>query len=567
MRNSLMFSIGTLNATRQFKAIASSSKILEQYSSPDELIQYLVGPSRELDNKDQIYTFLAGIVQSGDPESKLATTMMCLGLCPGLEHVYSKLVRTGVLPVDEAATDVMSVFVLVANRVDLNCTRMAATLVLNTERDARKAAKRPPTEEFDEDDESAPSIVAPDFAADRSIVDDFEALRAWTKRSAGRDGELITLVLFDRLDRHAAADRLGLNRETARKRVRQTLAKIQAQSSEIVALHGRMADALRVMESLGRDLVELKRGIATPTSSHNKDRNRETLRLREIVEVDVDSCPIGRRAVGWTLDRDPGAANDVAIGAVAVANARLIDDVAVGRDGGISGSEIDIGDVAFIPFRVFEAAFEECQMNITPKTESEQRARLAADATEGESGQARCGCPETQAEGIISDRAPAGVRIGCDRSTLLQPSGKVIRDQPEVDSGVSKIDIRDDVFCPIHGSQTAFTQREEDSRHAKQQNANPSAFVVANGQSLSADSSVGTSHQSGRQKSTSHDEEVVPFGVARLRLPSEGMSAGASGPRGSPSIRTCSLTAGKVNAIAVLKGGGCEFKGDRAKRF
>ncbi len=562
LRNSLMFSIGTRNANRQFEAIAMGSKLLDRYSTPGELIEYLVGPSRELDNKDQIYTFLAAAVQRGNRESKLATTIMCLGLCPGLEHIYSKLVRTGVLPVDEAATDVMSVFVLVANRVDLDCTRMAATLVLNTERDVRKAAKCLPTEGFDEDNESAPRHPAPDFADDGSILDDPEALRAWTKRSAGRDGELIALVLFDRLDRHAAADRLGLNRETARKRVRQTLAKIQAQSRELVASHGRMADALRVMESLGRALVELKRGMATSTSSHNRDRNREPLRLREMVKADVDSWSIGRRAVGWTLDRVPGAANDVATGAVA--SARSIDDVAASRDGGISGSEIDIGNVAFIPFRVFEAAFEECQMNIVPKTKSNQLACLAADATEGESGQARCGCPETQAEGIVSGRAPAGLRIGCDRSALVRPSDEVIRDLPAAQSGVSKIDIRDDAFCPIHALGTAFTQHEEVRCHAKPQNANPSTLVVANEQSIGADSSVGTGNQGDFQEP--HDDEVAPFGVAKLRVPRDGMSAGASGPKGSLPIQSCSVTVMDVNASVVLKGGGCEFKGNRAKR-
>ncbi len=594
LRNSLMHSVGTLNANRQFKALAASSELLKNYSIPDELIQYLVGGGRELDSKDRIYSELAVIAQSGNPEARLATTIMCLGLWPGLEHVCAKLVRTGVLSGDHAAMEVTSVFVLVATRVDLGCSRMAATLVLNTERDVRKATRARLTEELDDEEYPTQGLAAVDSAEDDSVLDDPEALKAWITRSAGRDSELVELVLLEGLDRRQAADHLGFSYEATRKRAHRAMASIRSQARDLVARHGQVADALRVIEELGRQEVQRGTGNVKPASPNNREGTREATPSREIDSPNVDSCPIGQSAPAFGLYHVPAAVcDDPSSGCTHSGEARSIeDDVATGCARERSRSESDTEGVAFCPICDFQAAFDGCQMNITSSSEPEHQGARPKEAHSGPieaQGERACkngSVPEIEIDRDISCRDyPAKAAFSqCEDPSVAASSSPDLNPQPGMEpkspvasnetrwfglafGAMPRIDTRAVVLCPIEPSWAAFTQREEVRPHAKKRNADTPTFVVANGQSIGADSTVGAGNHGGCQKSSHCHEKVVPFGVAKLRLPSEGMSAGASGPRGPPSIRTCSLTAGKVNVSAVLKGGGCEFKGDRAKRL
>src|SRR5690606_24257308 len=134
---------------------------------------------------------------------ELASALLWLGLWPGLDAIYRRRLRFFIGEPDELAADLTGAFTELVARLDLGSVRrVAATLVLSTERDlmtrrkriwAREARELPAEpcdahRAFDEEPPRASRLDAValdrwaasgDIASGRSFDEEAPSLRAW----------------------------------------------------------------------------------------------------------------------------------------------------------------------------------------------------------------------------------------------------------------------------------------------------------------------------------------------------------------------------------------------------
>lgn len=171
---------------------------------------------------------LAVEVQASGPVSELAAVILILALWPGLDAVRYRLWRDWPLDRDDLADDILGHVAIGVRRLDLaSVQKVAATLIMNTERDLRrayldrKAQRRIELPMFD----SLEVVTAPlrdDDITDRDV---------WRSRLLpvlGRDSDLFLRIITLGENQAEAASALGLSHEAARKRHQRTMKKLTA---------------------------------------------------------------------------------------------------------------------------------------------------------------------------------------------------------------------------------------------------------------------------------------------------------------------------------------------------
>ena len=241
----LLRSVTTLKADTQFRQAATVHGELSRFASPDALTAFLntkVGKGddrqRIYDEKDRIYSVLVRAVQAHSDWRELATALVWLGLWPGLDAIYGHRLRDFVGQPDELVADISFVVTTTVERIDLaGVNRLAATLVLNVERDVRDALKRRWAHEARVVDVDDPAATGPDphLQADPTIDDrelpvdanNLPAVREWLAGIVQGDADLVIGAALYGFDLHELADELGIGHEAARKRFQRAIKRIR----------------------------------------------------------------------------------------------------------------------------------------------------------------------------------------------------------------------------------------------------------------------------------------------------------------------------------------------------
>jgi len=183
-----------------------------------------------LDEKDRLAGAL--VRAASDPlTAELAIELLLLGLWPGLTAVFGRLLRLFDGRPGELASALVSDFTVCVRRLDLaGCSRVASTLVWNTERVVLagwKAEKKVAacTEELSGETDS---IADP--SADRAVA--LADLRILLSGIVPRDVDLVLSVVVRGRNCHQAGAELGMTHERARKRFTRAVAKIRERLRE-----------------------------------------------------------------------------------------------------------------------------------------------------------------------------------------------------------------------------------------------------------------------------------------------------------------------------------------------
>lgn len=238
LHESLVPSITTLKADQQFKTASKSEKALERFDAADALVAYLTNKDGDRDEKDRIYAALVRAVQANAEWRELASALVWLGLWPGLDAIYGHRLRDFAGRPDELVTEISFIVTTTVARIALSgVNRLAATLVLNVERDVRDALKRHWADEARVVDVDDPAATGPDeHLESKPTIDDRElpvdaadlpAVRAWLSDIVHGDADLVIGAALYGFDLHELADELGIGHEAARKRFQRAIKRIR----------------------------------------------------------------------------------------------------------------------------------------------------------------------------------------------------------------------------------------------------------------------------------------------------------------------------------------------------
>ncbi len=248
LHEQLVRSTQTLRFQKHFEAMRQRRKSLAPFVDPAALLDYLTDPLRALDqepdkqkreearaaaldNKDLIYGDLIREEHARTPQSQPATTLITLGLWPGLDSTRSGLLKYFPHEEPELTARLIAQFqrhVAMANLDRMK--RVAATLVMNTRRDVRNArevelsigGRNLPLE--NENGEAGAASVEPVEPPD----DKEPKLADKIRQAIGADTELVLLVLVEEISIREACDLLELPFETGKKRYQRALKRLRS---------------------------------------------------------------------------------------------------------------------------------------------------------------------------------------------------------------------------------------------------------------------------------------------------------------------------------------------------
>ena len=236
LHESLMRSVTTLEADRQFERARQTHSVLSRFLCVGALVAYCNDPAGDLYEKDQIYRLFVRTVQERAAWRELATALLWLGLRPGLDGVYGRHVRDFQAP-EELVSEISFLFSDLLARIDLTrVRRLAATLVRNVQRDVREHLRR-------RRDEMARSFaidpvdglrdersVPPDAGVHGCLPcdpGDPASLRGWLATVVGSSADLIIEVVLAERSQREVAGILGVSHDAVRKRFQRALAHVR----------------------------------------------------------------------------------------------------------------------------------------------------------------------------------------------------------------------------------------------------------------------------------------------------------------------------------------------------
>lgn len=233
----LMLSIRLFDAEVGFDALRRSHPELRHYVDPAALLDHLHRPREADDGKDRALAALLTIAQSDGPGRELATNLAWLALWPGLDAVYRRLWRHYRNAPDDLASEISERLTVAIHRFDVRrVRRVAATVLMNVERDVRAAIRGETTDHArrcDVCDDGARSPPVGYGASAFGLPDGLDAdaaaamCRAALVPMIGDDADLVVAVAIIGETNAAVAARLGLQRPAARKRVQRAYRRLR----------------------------------------------------------------------------------------------------------------------------------------------------------------------------------------------------------------------------------------------------------------------------------------------------------------------------------------------------
>ncbi len=232
LHTSLSRSVRSVGMATQFMEARRKHKALSGFQAPEDVIAYLHGRVGELDGKDDVVAALVALAQT-DTHRDLGLHLALLGLWPGLDAAFRR--RSRRLGQDQAdlAAAMFDHFACQARELDLaRVGRVAATLVRNTEREVTADLLDQVTQAGDAEDDldlgcsSDDSVFALPSCADPE--DQVRMLRERLRKIEGCDVDLVLSVSVVGLTQLEAAIALGLQPDSARKRMQRSCSRIRA---------------------------------------------------------------------------------------------------------------------------------------------------------------------------------------------------------------------------------------------------------------------------------------------------------------------------------------------------
>ncbi len=254
LHSSLRAAVRSLQFDLEFHEAKRHHALLAAFSDPGRVIAYLHRHEGDLDEKDRLLGLLVHLAQRREHRD-LATTLLWLGLWPGLDAVYRRRLKY-FSDAGELVSELAGAFIALIERLNLtNVTRVAATLVRSTERDVMAARKRfwAGAQRIQEGAGQVEAEAAVELTLSTnsvlglppSVSDDEEtsSLREWLRAVVGDDAELLVAVAVLEETQREAGTRLGLSHDAARKRFQRALRRVRP---HLVRALSQAAASLRV---------------------------------------------------------------------------------------------------------------------------------------------------------------------------------------------------------------------------------------------------------------------------------------------------------------------------------
>ena len=216
------------SSEHQYAAIRMRYPALAPLPTIDQMIFYQQCPGGDPEQRNAVLRSLVVEAQAGAVTSELAANILVLALWPGLDAVHSRLCRDYPHERADISGDIVGQVMLGVCRLDLEAVhRIAATLIMNTERDLRRvyqtAFRQRRSAVLLEDNEGALAIAGPEGATD-SPWDWHQLLHP----IIGRDTPLFLRIICFGETQAEAASALGLSYDAARKRHQRAMKKLTA---------------------------------------------------------------------------------------------------------------------------------------------------------------------------------------------------------------------------------------------------------------------------------------------------------------------------------------------------
>ena len=246
---SFVRSVTTLKADQSFRIARTTEPVLARFEGPAGLMEYLATKTDRTEDHEQknaIYAALVRAVQARGACAELASALLWCGLWPALDGIYRHRLRHFKAEPEELVAAVSAAFTSLVGRMDLGrVQRIAATLVLSTDRDLMEARRREWAEHEHRDarrEEDAPEPRTPPLRdsdlglpVGLSFDGELRALRAWLLPIGGADTDLLLAVLVLDENQREAAERVGLTHEGARKRFQRALERLRTHLAEVLS--------------------------------------------------------------------------------------------------------------------------------------------------------------------------------------------------------------------------------------------------------------------------------------------------------------------------------------------
>lgn len=233
-------SVCTLKTKNDFRKIRKDYFLLLQFDDPIGLVDFLNAKTGDLNEKDLVYEILVKIIQTKGPAAETASTILWLGLWPGLDALYRRRLKHFLDDPEELASSISAALTALIERMDLSeVRRLASTIVRSTERDAMEGRQRRWREEESRSDkenagdalwghlieiprESVLGILT-NFSTEAEIV----SIRGCLLPIIGEDTDLVLAILFFGNSQKEAGEALGISHDAARKRYQRALDRIR----------------------------------------------------------------------------------------------------------------------------------------------------------------------------------------------------------------------------------------------------------------------------------------------------------------------------------------------------
>lgn len=210
-----------------FGALRHREDVLRSFRDPAALLDALNRPSGDPEHKNRILTALVRSAEHEGPEADCALTLLLLALWPGLDRIMRRARARRLGKPDELASEILAGATEAIRNLDLKRVgRIAATLLMNVERDLGRAVQR------DAGRQQLHGAVDPDWTAAPPSWAAQAQMRAELQRDLttliGRDTGLVLGVVLDGFNQVEMAQYFGISEAAARKRYQRATEQIEA---------------------------------------------------------------------------------------------------------------------------------------------------------------------------------------------------------------------------------------------------------------------------------------------------------------------------------------------------
>ena len=232
IRSELLRSIDLLSFQHRFSVLARSSEHLSRFPDPAALLDRLHAAEGDPEEKNGILRALVTAAQNG---SESATTLLLLALWPGLDGIIRRLSRHYRTEPEALVSGLLERILHGVRAVDLvRVNRIAATLLMNAERDLKRAlfktwSEQARTEALPSEDVADPTSAPSRFGLPAGLDADraSELILHRLRGTLSQDADLVVAVAVHGESRREAAARMGLTHEAGRKRYRRALRRLR----------------------------------------------------------------------------------------------------------------------------------------------------------------------------------------------------------------------------------------------------------------------------------------------------------------------------------------------------